>query len=92
MTLMTMKILHVGDATRVTVGVGSGRGWRKDYGDTEAATTEAVELGGMTPNQKDFLDKAQRMPNYPKDYKNDNADIDIEEIEKRGFERAFIGK
>jgi hypothetical protein len=46
----------------------------------------------MTPNEKDFLDKAQRMPTYPKDFKDDNADIDIEELEKRSFERGFIGK
>ena len=87
-----MKIFHVADAIRVTIGVGSGRGWHKDYGGTEAATTEGVELGGMTPSEKDFLDKAQRMPTHPKDFKNDNADIDIEELARRGFERGFIGK
>jgi hypothetical protein len=87
---MTVKIFQVADATRMTVGVGSGRGWSKDYKDTETATTEAVELGGMTPTEKTLLDKSQRMPTYPKGFKNDRADIDIEELEKRGFERGFI--
>ena len=51
--------------------------WIARIPQSEAATTEAVELGGMTPNEKDFLDKAQRMPTYPKDFKNDNADLRI---------------
>jgi hypothetical protein len=56
----------------------------KKYKSIEAATSEAAQLGMITPDMRHFLDVSQPVPNYSHCFEV-TADINVAELIKHGF-------
>ena len=59
--------------------------WRKKYPSMSAATSEAVELQIMTPNEKQLGDLPQPVPTYAQGFSSPTAEVNLDELEARGF-------
>ena len=59
--------------------------WRKKYPSMSAATSEAVELQIMTPNEKQLGDLSQPVPTYAQGFTSTSVEVDLDELIKRGF-------
>jgi len=59
--------------------------WRKRYSSMSAATSEALELQIMAPRDKGLADMSQPVPTYAQGFTSASAEVDIDELTKRGF-------
>jgi hypothetical protein len=59
--------------------------WRKKYPSMSAATSEAVELQIMTPNEKQLGDLSQPVPTYAQGFSSPTAEVNLDELTARGF-------
>jgi hypothetical protein len=81
---MAVKIVPSEDDAYTVLSTGE-RVWRKKYPSMEAATSEAVEMRIMTPNDKWLGDMSQPVPTYAQGFSSPEVDVDLEELTKRGF-------
>jgi hypothetical protein len=81
---MAVKIVPSEDGAYTVVSVG-GRVWRKKYPSMEDATSEAAELRIMTPNEKGLADMSQPMPTYAQGFTVPSVEVDLDELNPRGF-------
>jgi hypothetical protein len=51
----------------------------------EIATSEAEELGMITPDMRRLLNESQRMPTYPQGGFEGESDVDLAELVARDF-------
>jgi hypothetical protein len=61
------------------------RVWRKKYGSMNDATSEAAELQIMTSDDKRLADMSQPMPTYAQGFTSPSVEVDLHELEARGF-------
>jgi hypothetical protein len=59
--------------------------WRKKYSSMSAATSEALELEMMAPNEKGLADLPQPVPTYAQGFTSTSVEVDLDELIKRGF-------
>jgi hypothetical protein len=81
---MAVKIIPSEDGAYTVVSVGD-RVWRKRYASMEDATSEAAQLQIMTPNEKGLADMSQPMPTYAQGFSSTSVEVDIDELNQRGF-------
>ena len=81
---MAVKIIPSEDGAYTVVSLGK-QVWRKKYLSMEYATSEAAELQIMTPNEKGLADMSQPVPTYAQGFSSTSAEIDIDELNQRGF-------
>jgi hypothetical protein len=58
---------------------------RKKYPSMSAATSEALELQIMAPNDKRLADMSQPVPTYAQGFTSTSVEVDVDELIKRGF-------
>jgi hypothetical protein len=85
-TEMAVKIVPSEDEAYTVASVGE-LVWRKKYPSMSAATSEALELQIMAPNDKGLADMSQPVPTYAQGFTSPAVEIDLDELIKRGFER-----
>jgi hypothetical protein len=67
----------------------AGRFWDKVHTCSEPAIREAQELRmELQPYTKWLLDHGSRMPGFAQGFRDDNADVDVAELIRRGFSRV----
>ena len=67
----------------------AGELWDKVHASSETAIREAEELRmELHPYTKWLLDYGSRMPGFAKGFRDDNADVDVAELIRRGFQRV----
>jgi len=72
----------------VSVGA-AGELWDKVHTSSETAIREAQELGmELQRYTKWLLDRGSRMPGFAQGFRDNNADVDIAELLRRGFHRV----
>jgi hypothetical protein len=81
---MTVKIFPSGEGAYMALSAGA-HVWRKKYPSMSAATSEAVELQIMTPNEKQLADMSQPVPTYAQGFSSPAVEVDLNELIKRGF-------
>lgn len=59
--------------------------WRKKYPSMTAATSEAVELQIMTPNEKQLGDLPQPVPTYAQGFSSPSVEVNLDELKAIGF-------
>jgi hypothetical protein len=82
--IVAIKIVPSGDAAYTAVSEGN-RVWHKKYASMGDATSEAVELQIMTPNDKQRGDMTQPVPTYAQGFTGPSVEVDLGELERRGF-------
>jgi hypothetical protein len=85
-TEMAVKIVPSEDQAYTVVSVGE-QVWRKKYPSMSAATSEALELQIMAPNDKGLADMSQPVPTYAQGFTSPAVDVDLDELIKRGFQQ-----
>ena len=83
-TVMAVKIVPSEDEAYTVVSIGE-QVWRKKYPSMSAATSEALELQIMAPNDKGLADLPQPVPTYAQGFTAASVEIDVDELIKRGF-------
>jgi hypothetical protein len=81
---MAVKIVPSDNEAYTVVSVGE-QGWRKKYPSMSAATSEALELQIMAPNDKGLADMTQPVPTYAQGFTSTSVEVDIDELIKQGF-------
>jgi hypothetical protein len=81
---MAVKIVPSNDEAYTVVSIGE-QVWRKKYPSMSAATSEALELRIMAPNDKGLADMPQPVPTYAQGFTTPAVEVDIDELTKRGF-------
>jgi hypothetical protein len=81
---MAVKIVPSNDEAYTVVSIGE-QVWRKRYPSMSAATSEALELQIMAPHDKGLADMPQPVPTYAQGFTSASAEVDIDELIKRGF-------
>jgi hypothetical protein len=81
---MAVKIVPSDEEAYTVVSVGD-QVWRKKYPSMSAATSEALELQIMAPNDKGLADMSQPVPTYAQGFTSSSVEVDLEEVIKRGF-------
>jgi hypothetical protein len=85
-TEMAVKIVPSEDQAYTVVSVGE-QVWRKKYPSMSAATSEALELQIMAPNDKGLADMSQPVPTYAQGFTSPAVEVDLDELIKRGFQQ-----
>jgi hypothetical protein len=85
-TEMAVKIVPSEDEAYTVVSVGE-QVWRKKYLSMSAATSEALELQIMAPNDKGLADMSQPVPTYAQGFTSPAVEVDLDELIKRGFQQ-----
>jgi hypothetical protein len=85
-TEMAVKIVPSEDEAYTVVSVGE-QVWRKKYPSMSAATSEALELQIMAPNDKGLADMSQPVPTYAQGFTSPAVEVDLGELIKRGFQQ-----
>ncbi len=80
-----VRIAPSGDVFRTSVSAG-GQAWSKDYSRMEDASGEAEDIGMISPETKNLLDRSQPMPSYPHGLEA-KVGVDVDDLVKRGFHR-----
>jgi hypothetical protein len=80
----SVKIIPSDDEAYTVVSVDE-QVWRKKYPSMSAATSEALELQILTPNEKGLADMSQPVPTYAQGFTSTSVDVDVDELIKRGF-------
>ena len=80
----SVKIIPSDDEAYTVVSVDE-QVWRKKYPSMSAATSEALELQILTPNEKGLADMSQPVPTYAQGFTSTSVDVDLDELIKRGF-------
>jgi hypothetical protein len=83
-TETAVKIVPSDDEAYTVVSVGE-HVWRKKYPSMDAATSEALELQMMAPNDKGLADMPQPVPTYAQGFTSTSVEVDVDELVKRGF-------
>jgi hypothetical protein len=81
---MAVKIVPSDDGAYTVVSVGE-QVRRKKYPSMSAATSEALELQIMAPNDKRLADMSQPVPTYAQGFTSTSVEVDVDELIKRGF-------
>jgi hypothetical protein len=81
---MAVKIVPSDDEAYTVASVGE-QVWRKKYSSMSAATSEAIELQIMAPNDKGLADMPQPVPTYAQGFTSSEVEVDIDELIRRGF-------
>jgi hypothetical protein len=81
---MAVKIVPSDNEAYTVVSVGE-QVWRKKYPSMSAATSEALELQIMAPDDKGLADMTQPVPTYAQGFTSTSVEGDIDELIKRGF-------
>lgn len=82
---MAVKIVPSEEEAYTVVSAGE-HVWRKKYPSMSAATSEAVELRIMPPNEKQLADLSQPVPTYAQGFSSPEVEIDPSELQKREFQ------
>jgi hypothetical protein len=82
--IVAIKIVPSEDGAYTVVSEGE-RVWRKKYASMDDATSEAAELRVMTPNDKQLADLTQPAPTYAQGFTASSVEVDLGELEARGF-------
>jgi hypothetical protein len=81
-----VKIVPSDEEAYTVVSVGE-QVWRKKYPSMSAATSEALELQILAPNDKGLADMSQPVPTYAQGFTSSAVQVDIDELIKRGFQQ-----
>jgi hypothetical protein len=82
--IVAVKIVPSEDGAYTVVSAGE-RVWRKKYASMKDATSEAIELQIITPNDKWLADMSQPMPTYAQGFTSPSVEVDPRDLEARGF-------
>jgi hypothetical protein len=85
-TEIAVKIVPSEDEAYTVVSAGE-QVWRKKYLSMSAATSEALELQIMAPNDKGLADMSQPVPTYAQGFTSPAVEVDLDELIKRGFQQ-----
>jgi hypothetical protein len=83
--IVAIKIVPREDGAAYTVVSEGDRVWHKKYASMEHATSEAVELHIMTPNDKQRGDMTQPIPTYAQGFTGPSVEVNLGELKRRGF-------
>jgi hypothetical protein len=81
---MAVKIVPSEDGAYIVASVGE-QVWRKKYSSMGDATSEAVKMTIITPNEKWLADMSQPVPTYAQGFSAPSVEVDIDELIKRDF-------
>jgi hypothetical protein len=85
---MMVELFRVERDFHVSVGA-AGELWDKVHASSETAIREAKELRmELQPYTKWLLDHGSRVPGFAQGFRDDNADVDVAELIRRGFQRV----
>jgi hypothetical protein len=85
---MMVELFRVEHDFHVSAGA-AGELWDKVHTSSETAIREAQELRmELQPYTKWLLDHGSRVPGFAQGFRDDNADVDVAELIRRGFHRV----
>jgi hypothetical protein len=82
--IVAIKIVPSKEGAYTVVSEGD-RVWHKKYASMEDATSEAVQLRIMTPNDKQLGDMTQPIPTYAQGFTGASVEVNLGELSLRGF-------